>query len=310
MAAPVLLFTSCFTGVESTPRIKEADVRRERADGISAEATFLDAAMPLPPSQWRPGKRFRVVDNRFEHVVVPGSGDASGLKDHDLVFAGFRQVTNLTGGCDTEISLDTDRGTHLLWRVADWDSARVDTAASLAIPFAVDLDQIAAADSIMRGRSFFIRTSQWYTPQARTSMHGLRHIEVRIDSVVPGDMKFEAAAYFTAVDPALAVKAGAGGRAMVFMSLDRSARNTRPFESLFAFDNPRRRYPEIKDDVWSLIVTSTVKSGMTRDECRLALGAPNAVERIPTTAGMAERWTYPNGMYLLFEDGFLTRFRQ
>ena len=50
---------------------------------------------------------------------------------------------------------------------------------------------------------------------------------------------------------------------------------------VFAFDNPRRRYPEIKDDVWELIIRSRLRDGMTRDECRLALGAPCKIK--PTT---------------------------
>lgn len=42
---------------------------------------------------------------------------------------------------------------------------------------------------------------------------------------------------------------------------------------------------------------------MTRDECRLALGAP-------ATTGMVEFWQYSDGIYLLFEENILTRFRR
>jgi hypothetical protein len=49
---------------------------------------------------------------------------------------------------------------------------------------------------------------------------------------------------------------------------------------------------------------------MTSSECRLALGAPNDYTRVPTTGGMVERWTYDNGVYLMFEDGVLTRYRK
>ncbi len=59
-----------------------------------------------------------------------------------------------------------------------------------------------------------------------------------------------------------------------------------------------------------MIVCSRVRAGMTRDECRLALGQPTDILRIPTNGGMQERWTYSDGIYLVFDDGFLTRYRR
>ena len=94
------------------------------------------------------------------------------------------------------------------------------------------------------------------------------------------------------------------------MSVGKGRGATRTFDSLFAFDNPRNRYPEIKDDVWELITRSRVREGMTRDECRLALGQPSDILRIPTYGGMQERWTYTDGIFLIFDDGFLTKYRR
>ena len=49
---------------------------------------------------------------------------------------------------------------------------------------------------------------------------------------------------------------------------------------------------------------------MTKEECRLSLGRPNEVKRIPTYEGLKEQWFYNTGAYLFFEDGLLTSFRQ
>ena len=49
---------------------------------------------------------------------------------------------------------------------------------------------------------------------------------------------------------------------------------------------------------------------MTREECRLALGAPTTLRRIPTYGGMRENWQYSDGVYLYFDDGYLTQYRQ
>ena len=49
---------------------------------------------------------------------------------------------------------------------------------------------------------------------------------------------------------------------------------------------------------------------MTRDECRLALGTPDSIDRATTVGNTHfERWSYENGVYLLFEDGYLSKFR-
>ena len=48
---------------------------------------------------------------------------------------------------------------------------------------------------------------------------------------------------------------------------------------------------------------------MTRDECRLALGAPNSYRTIPVYNAIVEQWNYDDGLYLIFEDGILTRYR-
>ena len=142
-------------------------------------------------------------------------------------------------------------------------------------------------------------------------MNGLRHIEVTVDSVVPGDENFPAAVCFSIADSNLAKSAGVADKEyMLYMTAGMTRGGSRSFDTLFAFDNPRNRYPEIQDDVWEYIIRSRIRKNMTRDECRLALGSPPSVERVPTYGGMVERWSYTDGVYLIFEDGYLTRFRQ
>ena len=50
---------------------------------------------------------------------------------------------------------------------------------------------------------------------------------------------------------------------------------------------------------------------MTKEECRLSIGPPDNLERIPTYNGVREYWYYSNGTYLIFdEEGLLTTFRR
>ncbi|MDE6397581.1 MAG: hypothetical protein K2K84_09950, partial [Muribaculaceae bacterium] len=93
------------------------------------------------------------------------------------------------------------------------------------------------------------------------------------------------------------------------ITLGHETTSLRNFDTQFSSENPRKKYPRITDEVWDLIQHSRVRNGMTPDECRLALGAPDSYRRVPTTAGMVEYWSYYNGSFLTFEDGVLVRFR-
>ncbi len=300
----------CFTGVESTPRINADDVRRQNAAGTSAEALFLSGIKPLPPSQWKPGRRLLVANDRISLALTPASQRRDRLAGHTIFFEGFAPARSLTGDDASEAIFRADDGSRLYYRIAGVDPARLDTMPALEVPFTIDLGTVARLDSAMRGMKVFVRTPAWYHPDSRVSVQGLRHVEVHIDSVAPGDENFPAAVFFTLTDPEQRkLSCPDGKNRMLFMSIGDSKAATRNFDVLFAFTNPRKQYPDIKDDVWQYIIRARVKEGMTRDECRLALGAPTSLERIPTTAGVAERWRYSDGIFLIFEDGVLTVFR-
>lgn len=310
-AALLVLFTSCFTGVESTPRIRTSEVKRQGASTPTAESTFLDAVTVEAPAQWKPGRPFYVASDRISLIFDAASDSTDGLVGHCLYYQGARPTTTLTGDDAMELRFTDGRGRRYFYPVAGLDSARFDTVSALEIPFAIDCRQIAMADSLMRGNRYYVRTPAWYTPHTREAVRGLRCVEVNIDSVVAGNENFPAAVYFSLTDERHRATACPDGRnRMMLMSIGHSRRDTRTFDVLFTFDDPRRRYPEIRDNIWELIIDSKVQPGMSRDECRLALGAPHTLERFPTTAGMAERWRYGDGVFLIFEDGFLTRYRQ
>lgn len=310
---PALLFGAggCFTGVESTPRIKESDVRHQQADGITPEQRFLTGISPLPPRQWTPERKWLVANDRISLIFSHKSDNTDNLAGHTVRFEGIAPATSLTGEDAGEILLRTDDGRRLYYHVPGLTSSKIDTLSSLEIPFTVDLDIVARIDSAVTGRKLFIRTPSWYSPANRELVQGLRHIEVQIDSVTPGNENFAAAVYFSISDPKILEHLkGNRHEYMVFMSVGNSRAATRNFDTLFSFTDPRTAYPEIKDDVWELIIRSRINKNMTRDEVRLALGSPASVERIPTYGGMIERWSYSDGVFAVFEDGFVTRFRQ
>ncbi len=77
------------------------------------------------------------------------------------------------------------------------------------------------------------------------------------------------------------------------------------FKEIFSFNNPRDKYPEIKDNVWNLIQNSEVQIGMTKQECILSWGEPKDKNKTITEYNIHEQWVYYTG-YLYFDNDKLT----
>lgn len=311
LAAAVLL-TGCFTGIESTPRIGSDDVRRNHAATPSPEKLYLSALENEAPRQWRPGHtRFRVDSTaRLGRIFTSASASPEAMAGRTLTFGGFSAATSLTGDTLADVRLADAAGNIFYYRTATTMSS-LDTLGRLDIPFMVNESEVAAVDSLLRGRRLYVRTPLWYDA-AGNPVQGLRHVEVIVDSVAVGYSSYPAAVFFSLTDASLARESGIGptDRRMLLMTLGNSTAASRNFDKLFAFDNPRRLYPAIPAANWELIMRSRVADGMSRDECRLALGVPDEILRVPTRGGMRETWTYADGIYLVFDDGFLSHFRQ
>ena len=71
------LFSSCFTGIESTPRISAGDVRKRDAATLTPEQQFLGDISAEPPASWTAGKRFFVTDDKISIIFAPGGAAAA-----------------------------------------------------------------------------------------------------------------------------------------------------------------------------------------------------------------------------------------
>ena len=131
---------------------------------------------------------------------------------------------------------------------------------------------------------------------------GRHFIKVHIDSVLPGNGIMPLRLIFTTADT--------HQQAMVWMSDNASTMHGRDFDALFVSRNPREDYPTITDDNWERITRGLVVEGMTKDECRLAMGSPRRISERPDQGGMREYWYYDGGCYLFFVDGLLSQFRR
>lgn len=304
--------TSCFTGVDSTPRISAGDVRHRQAADSTAEQIFVRDVVPPPPKTWTPGETRFLIDDEapLQRIFDGTSAPTECMAGRMLTYQGIVSEPSLTGDSLTVIVL-TDRAGNTFNYHSNVPAAAFDTVPRLDIPFMINLGLVEQLNSLLRGNSYYIRTQHWYDGNGK-DVYGLRHVQVTIDSVSPGTSLYPAAVYFHLNNEQLqqAASIAPGDKRMVLMTAGHSLADNRNFDRLFSFKDPRRQYPDIQPDVWELIIRSRVRPGMSREECRLALGAPDETRQVPAHGSMRDIWQYSQGFYLIFEDGYLTNYRQ
>lgn len=302
----------CFTGVESTPKITGNDVRRQslpgRNDVVSDTlSTRLTALRGEPLEHWHSGKTFIVTDprmaRRLQEVPTPPelhTGDT-------LIYRGMREVTDVIADTVTMLSFEVD-GVPVEMRV-DRSIAALVASGPFAIPMAVESFVIAKADSLLaplKRDVSYVLTPNWLDAVTAQPCGGRRFVPVRFTGVRPGAGVYPLRLMLTEV-----LDDGSTGREICLLTDATSmADPSRPLSSLIAVRNPRLSYPRITDRHWQMIAKGEIEKGMTRDECRLALGAPAGITRESMSDRLVEVWSYDNGAYLIFADDLLERFRR
>ena len=294
---------SCGTGIEVTDHVTDKDVRRV-VDQIESKqpSVTLEAYVDSVPS-WKLGKRFWVAHDQVRTLFVQAQGndqDTLSLEGHVLCYDGYdtggiydnRQTVNLR-------FKDNENGTIYVYRTG---KTLGEFRSAFSIPMLIDLDMVDHVARQVVGRDFYIRTPIWDERLQGNMIEGRHFIKVHIDSILPGNAVMPLRALFTTIDRQ--------EQAMVWMSDNASTMHGRDFDALFIAADPREAYPDITDENWLRITQGQVIEGMTKEECRLALGAPKRINERPEQAGMREYWYYDGGSYLYFVDGLLSQYRK
>lgn len=290
----------CFTGVERTAVIKDTTHRSRRAP--EPEQTLLDPAAPLPAGKWLPGKAFMADGGRLDPAYSPAAAAATVGRGDTLRYDGMRTAPRLSGDTITEIALITPSGARITHPILSEtpEQRRKLSETIVQLPFAVDLACVDSARTILKGRRLWTLTNARYAPDG-TASAGRKFAAVTITDVTPGTADYPLQVRFTEPN---------GGQSMLLMVTNSKSATARTFNNLFSLTDPRKKHPDISDRVWDLICDGKVELDMTREQCRLALGSPSAVDRRATYSAIVEQWTYENGVYLIFTDGILTDFRR
>ena len=291
--------SACFTGIESTPKITAKDVKRENIP-VRPEDSFLDDIKAEPFSSWTSGKSFYVTDNKFGSLLLPDPAtDLSRLGGSVIRYVDNRKVSDLTGNTVYELHFLTENCRKISYRTTQ-TASMIDKTGNAGIPFLIDMDVVESVRNRLLGQKYYVITSSWYDLDLK-SEHGRKFVPVTIESVDPGNNVYSVI---------LTARDDRDTRFKLFLSVGNDLKSLRHFGSLFSFKNPKDLYPLITDGTWNNIINGKVAENMTKDECRLALGAPDNVDRRAGYSALHEIWTYAGGVYLVFEDGLLKSFRQ
>lgn len=297
----LLSLEGCFTGVESTKAITQKDVERAYSGNAGKTTQTIEIKLDTFPD-WNMGKRFFVTDNNIRYIFSPSpqfNADTITLEGKEISYDGYTIGISIDGR--PVVNLHFKYGTTGLQyntnRTMDDITRR--HSSRLEVPFLVDLDEVERLKDVLRGKSLYIKTSIWYDSNGEMTW-GRKYVKVNITDVLPGDKVFPFRIEFN----------DAGRTAYVFMSY-RDNYLQRSFDNLFSDADLRQLYPAISDENWQRIINGQIATYMTKEECRLSIGPPDNLERIPTYNGVREYWYYSNGTYLIFdEEGLLTTFRR
>ncbi|MDE7410449.1 MAG: hypothetical protein K2M94_00210 [Paramuribaculum sp.] len=290
--------TGCFTGIESTPKITANDVRKHTA-ATTEEDSYLSDIKPQPFADWLPGKEFYVTDDKISLIFIPEKSGREHLSGQSIRLSDITEVTDIKGEQVTELTFLSQSGTPYVYR-HERSKSKLMTDARTDIPFTIEKSIVDETRRKLKGNRYYTVTAAWLDTTA-TPRTGRKFIPVTVTEVLPGNT-FHPVVLLMADDEQKPF--------MLYLSVGDSKNDTRSFARLFSINNPRLRYPSITDEVWQLIINGKVAADMTRDECRLALGMPDNVDRSAGYNVLREIWSYANGKYLIFEDGILRNYRQ
>ena len=294
--AILCLLTGCFTGIESTKKIKLSK-SEEKAMAPTPEELLLADVHPHPHTEWKGGKEFIVVSDRGNVLFEPEriiSGKFS-ISAGDTLRYSKAVVRRLPDGSSVTCIEFFRSGDSFLF-VPPGDSANGGHVMSDGIPGLIDPAMIAEIAERLEGRTLWTLTPVWESPEG-DRITGRRFEPVIIDKVTPGNMVFPIRIGFTD---------SKGNRAPLMMSVGKNyGGDSRSFASLFSLSDPSLNHPGITPDIWKTIREGRVEIGMTREECRLAKGNPVDVLDGRDYSHTQVIWTFGDGTVLHFVDGVL-----
>lgn len=297
--AVVAVMSSCSTGIEGTKKIRmnKDDIKLMAK---SDEQIFASEIKGIPLKDWKIGRKFMTMNDRALFIFDSSSAinDNSSADGKTLFYTGYKSriTPDLKDECilsfsDGVNSYTYNTGKSTVEALHDIDSSK--------LPLLADLELIDEWKQKLTGKKLWTKNSLWYD-DAGQRKNGLKFAMVEVLDVTPSIGDFPMKVKITCN----------GDVSYILMNYTADIADSRNFAAIFFLSDPKLKYPDISDENWNLIQMGRVCKGMTKEECRLALGTPDELRAGHNTSQTLDIWQYSNGTYLYFEDGLLISFRQ
>lgn len=306
----IISTSSCSTGIEHTKTIKMSKTE-QKILLPSPEELFIDSIQPLSLRDWKSNKLFLISDNRalLVYDIYDNTGrrvSLDSLANFLIAFDHIEQSDAPSGQKTSSIVFNMltpdhlSSGNHIVYNT----NKPIELAENMIwcdFPMLIDLSMVEDYRNKLKGRQFWIKTSLWYDIDG-IPLKGAKFVPVTINDIQIGNSIFPLSVLFHDGNRIASIPMNMAGRESGFES--------RTFQSLFSLSNPKNQYPDISPDVWQLICRGNVKQGMTKTECKLALGAPQEVDSGHDWNNLIDFWRYSDGTFLRFQDGLLIDYRK
>ncbi len=291
------LFQSCFTGIESTPKITFDGSIVENETSISEEQKYLSNIKNETFNQWYKGKEFVVTDSKISLIFNNANNLPDSIVGSIIKYQKYETSISVAGTAITNLYFTYNCDT-LIYSI-NATPQEIASRKSFNIPFTIQQSVITEVTHTMLNNTYYNITPLAYDSIGNT-LNIQKFVPIKINAIKAGNHLYPIKVHYTSNNNSY----------WVYMTIGNEIQSTRNFETLFFLTNPRKKYPHISDNHWNAITKNIVIIGMNKEECRLALGVPNQIERLPSNAGIFEHWKFNNGIQLLFEDGLLKEFRR
>lgn len=288
----------CFTGIESTPKIKYNETRQESELKATEEQKLLSHISNQPFALWAEGKEFYVTDNKISIILKPETLSQS-LSGKSIKYLRHQASPSITGENYTTLIFQNASGDSLYYKINTTPQELL-SRTFVDIPFTTQKSVIDEVKASLINNTYYIKTPTWNTIDSNITI-GKKYVQVTISDVSSGNSIYPLKIFF---------KDNNNVTHWIYMTIGNGIQSTRNFDTLFSIANPRNSYPHITNKNWDRITNGKVESGMTKEECRLSLGNPMTTSQLPSNAGVIETWKYNNGAQLIFEDGLLNDFKR
>lgn len=265
----------------------------------SAEQVYASSLQGTPLSEWETGKKFMAMSDRALYIFEPSGTMQENLKGKIITYLGIDRHTNpdLKDEC---VIIFTDGNNQLRYRTKKTTDEALKEIDSSKLPLLSDLDLVERWKQKLTEKTLWTKTNLWYDNNGYR-LPGLKFAKVTVEDVLPtsGDFPMKVKIY-----------GPSGEEAYLNMNYTSDIYDSRNFAAVFFLSDPKSKYPNITDEMWTLIQQGKVGAGMTKEECKLSIGNPDELQSGHSRSQTMDIWQYNDGTYLMFEDGLLTRFRQ